>query len=264
MKKIISASYTLLLIVSMVFSYPFVMPEILKPYLQTPETEPPINQPDDTISQPDKKPEENIPPPLEIPLEFEIVEADYFDDALFIGDSRTVGLYEYGNLKNATYFASTGLSVFQAFENPVEVIDYGEILLTDLLEQADFKKVYIMLGVNELGYGHDSIVNKYSELVETVITMKPEAIIYLQANLHMTKEGSDADDTFNNKNIDLLNDSIKEMTNNETIFYIDVNEIFDDETGNLDPELTSDHSHVRGKHYAEWSDWLMTQAIELR
>ena len=31
---------------------------------------------------------------------------DYFTDALFIGDSRTVGIAEYGTIKNATYFAN--------------------------------------------------------------------------------------------------------------------------------------------------------------
>ena len=34
------------------------------------------------------------------------VDASYFDDALFIGDSRTVGLKEYGTLNNATFFTT--------------------------------------------------------------------------------------------------------------------------------------------------------------
>lgn len=33
------------------------------------------------------------------------VEKSYFNDALFIGDSRTVGISEYGDLNNATFFA---------------------------------------------------------------------------------------------------------------------------------------------------------------
>ncbi len=39
------------------------------------------------------------------------VESDYsyFDDALFIGDSRTVGIMEYGEFKNSDFFCSEGL-----------------------------------------------------------------------------------------------------------------------------------------------------------
>lgn len=41
--------------------------------------------------------------------EFCMVDDDWFDDAVFIGDSRTVGLRDYGGLNNATFYASTGL-----------------------------------------------------------------------------------------------------------------------------------------------------------
>ena len=47
------------------------------------------------------------------------VDASYFDDALFIGDSRTVGLKEYGTLNNATFFANTGLSIYDATSDPL-------------------------------------------------------------------------------------------------------------------------------------------------
>ena len=39
------------------------------------------------------------PTPEPTPLQFTTVDASYFDDALFIGDSRTVGIAEYGNLR---------------------------------------------------------------------------------------------------------------------------------------------------------------------
>ena len=42
-----------------------------------------------------------LQPQEELPL-FTAVEESYFDDALFIGDSRMVGVYEYAGLENAT------------------------------------------------------------------------------------------------------------------------------------------------------------------
>jgi len=49
----------------------------------------------------------------EVKEEEEPFKADttYFDDALFIGDSRTVGLAEYGNLGQAEVLADSGMSV---------------------------------------------------------------------------------------------------------------------------------------------------------
>ena len=99
-------------------------------------------------------PEETAEPtstPEPTPLQFTTVDASYFDDALFIGDSRTVGIAEYGSLKNATYFADVGLNVYVAQTKAVAVKNVGTVTLPQLLSQKTFGKVYIMLGINELG-----------------------------------------------------------------------------------------------------------------
>ena len=44
-----------------------------------------------------------------------------FSSVLFIGDSRTVGLSEYGDLGQADVFANSGMSVFDLFEARVSV-----------------------------------------------------------------------------------------------------------------------------------------------
>ena len=43
-----------------------------------------------------------------------VVTEEWFDDALFIGDSRVVGLRDYARLGKADYFCSVGLTVFDA------------------------------------------------------------------------------------------------------------------------------------------------------
>ncbi len=51
---------------------------------------------------------------------YETVEDSYFEDALFIGDSRTVGMYEYGGLEDtADFYAAKGLTVYRLFDTPV-------------------------------------------------------------------------------------------------------------------------------------------------
>ena len=181
---------------------------------------------------------------------------DYFTYALFIGDSRTVGIAEYGTIKNATYFANTGMSVYNIWSQKIDISSVGKVSLDELLDKQNFGKVYIMLGINEIGYNMSQTAKKYQELVKYVNTKQPKAIIYLQANLHVTKEKSDSDKSINNTRINKLNSAISKMANKKNIFYLDVNSIFDDSSGNLRADYTSDKVHIYGKYYKQWTEWI--------
>jgi len=148
------------------------------------------------------------PTPEPTPLQFTTVDASYFDDALFIGDSRTVGIAEYGNLKNATYFADVGLNVYVAQTKAVAVKNVGTVTLPQLLSQKTFGKVYIMLGINELGNDLDDITAKFSSLIDAVRAAQPNAIVYVEANLHVGPSRSSTDATFNNPRINRLNEKL--------------------------------------------------------
>ena len=85
---------------------------------------------------------------------FQTVDDSYFSDALFIGDSRTEGLALYGSLTNADFFSSVGLSIFKVTEKAAGNPNTGEsVTLSQNLAQKQYGKVYIMLGLNELGTG---------------------------------------------------------------------------------------------------------------
>lgn len=190
------------------------------------------------------------------------VEKTYFDDALFIGDSRTVGISEYGNLNNATFFANTGMSVYNVFEKSVSVPRVGKLKLEQLLTSKKFQKVYVMLGINELGYNTKKTIENYKKLIEYIKKTQSDAIIYIQGNLHVTAEKSNKDKIINNTNINNFNREISKIADNKKIFYIDVNEKFDDKSGNLNSEYTKDNVHIYAKYYKEWSNWLSQNAVK--
>lgn len=194
--------------------------------------------------------------------EKQIVEKSYFDDALLIGDSRTVGISEYGDLNNATFFANVGMSVYNIFDKTVSVPRVGKVKLEQLLTAKQFKKIYIMLGINELGYNLNNTLKKYQEVIKYLQKKQPDAIIYIEANLHVTELKSNQDSIFNNKNINKFNMEISKLADNKTIFYIDVNEKFDDENGNLSSNYSQDNIHIYAKYYKEWSDWLSKNAVK--
>lgn len=183
----------------------------------------------------------------------------YFDNALFIGDSRTVGLKKYGNIDNATFFAHIGLTLFDLDDCVIPVTDKQKLSFQEVLSYKKYDKIYLMLGINELGDSFDSIEKKYRETVTLLEESQKEATIYLCANMHITKEHSQQDDIFNNENVNRLNDMISGLADNETTFYLDVNELFDDEEGNLSEEYASDSFHVLGIYYQDWVNWIVNK-----
>lgn len=185
----------------------------------------------------------------------------YFDDALFIGDSRTVGLYEYGGLGNAEVLADTGMSIYKVFSKEFALKSGETVTLDEALSAKEFGKIYIMLGINELGYDFEQTVERFSEAIDTILTYQPQALIFIQANMHITKEKSDESDYFTNSNIDRYNEAISKLADNRQIFYLDVNPLYDDEQGCLSKEFTADHAHIKGKHYTEWVDFLLQNAV---
>ncbi|MBQ3931648.1 MAG: hypothetical protein II725_05170, partial [Firmicutes bacterium] len=76
----------------------------------------------------------------------------YYSDALFVGDSRFVGLQTYGKIDGALWFCSTGLGINNYNGKDVDVRGYGDINLETLLKKKSFGKIYIGMGINDLGY----------------------------------------------------------------------------------------------------------------
>lgn len=189
------------------------------------------------------------------------VSPEYFDDALFIGDSRTVGLMEYGSIKNATFFASIGMDIYNIYSTKVNVGKQGKIDLMSLLKNNRYSKVYIMLGINELGYNFDCTIKKYSQLIDTIKSCQPGVIIYVEANMHVSESRSASDNIFNNTNINKFNHLLALLAESKNAYYLDVNPLFDDSNGNLRADYTYDNTHVLGKHYKTWTDWIAENAI---
>ena len=223
-----------------------------------PDPAPDASEPEPDASVQEPEPPADVPP---APPTIGAVAEGYFDDALFIGDSRTVGLAEYGGLDGASFFANVGMSVYKVDSITVDFGDEGELTLEQLLSSHTYGKIYLMLGINELGYNQSTTLQRYSELVQRIRTLQPDAYILLEANLHVGADRSDSDDVINNPAIDSFNAQVAALADNETIFYLDVNSYFDDEDGNLKSDCTSDGVHVYGKYYAEWGEWLRANGV---
>lgn len=185
----------------------------------------------------------------------------YFDDALFIGDSRTVGMASYAPIDGATYFATVGLSTYKLDEAKSEVPGTQGMTFAQVLSAKQYGKIYIMLGINELGYTFQTTMQNFRDLITRIQTAYPGAIVYTQANLHVAASRSQTDAVVNNTVINNFNAALAEMADDETVFYLDVNPLFDDANGCLNAEFTRDGTHPVAKSYLTWSDWLRQHVI---
>ena len=148
------------------------------------------------------------------------------------------------------------MSVYNLFDAKVTLRDGSKKTLEQVLSQDRYLTIYVMLGINELGYDRQRTVAQYRSIVNRIQEMQPEAQLILEANLHVTQKKSSKSPIYNNENINALNGEIKKIADAERCYYINVNELFDDENGNLKAAYTSDGSHVLGKYYSIWVDWI--------
>ena len=194
---------------------------------------------------------------------FVTVEEDYFEDAVFIGDSRTVGLQDYGGLDKTDFFATVGMNVYDLWTDKFCEVNGEKVTLEEALTAKQYGKIYFQIGINEMGRGTlDGFMEKYAQSVEKIRELQPEAFIFLQGIMKVTAKKSNSDSIFNNQGIQARNERIAELADGITVFYIDVNEVVCDETGGLRADLTFDNLHLYGSKYGIWVDFLKTRGIK--
>ena len=193
--------------------------------------------------------------------EITTVTESYFENTLFIGDSRMLGFSIYRKLPGATYYCYQSASAFTILEKEHEVEEFGKITLSDLLYLKRFDKIYISLGINNVAAGLENHRNHYKNMLDFVIRTQPDAIIYLLGNLHVTAELKSDMIYLNNENINNINLFISQFEDKRQIFYFDPNEIYDDEFGNMNSELSYDKAHIYLRHYDRLLYFLLTHAV---
>ena len=195
------------------------------------------------------------------------VDRSYLKDALFIGDSRVQGLWEYGGITDvASFLCKESITTFTILDETLQFGRPGEnpqwMKLEDALKSTSFRKIYISLGINEVGYPDtESYYHNYRSLLEKIRGLQPDAIIYIEGMMHVTEELSRHDIAINNRIVVQRNKAVSTLANGHDIFYIDMNEHFCDDDGNLLAEMTGDGVHLYGSYYSRWTDAVLENAV---
>lgn len=213
----------------------------------------------DGSSAPDNEPPHTTVP--DTPSE-PIDPVEYYKDVLFIGDSRTAGMYIYGRIDGASYFARTSMTVNNCFNSTKSETGTGSLSLEAYLKKNQFGKIYILLGINEIGYSYNWIVTRYQKLITRIQELQPNAVIVIQSNMHVTKAKSDANpNTFNNARIDELNRRLSQLADGKRVFYLSFESIFDGADGCMNSDYSGDGVHLKAKSYKIWKNYLLSDGM---
>ena len=177
-----------------------------------------------------------------------------------------MGLDEYGGFQEeTTFFAATSLTIYQLFDSPKEfasLADGTKATLEEALRERQFGKIYLMLGINELGRGTtESFFMVYADAVNRIRQLQPNAIIFVQGIMRVSGQKSETDPVFNNVNINERNQALAAMADNQTIFYLEVNDALCDDNGDLIADYTYDQIHLKAKYYQIWKDYLFAHGV---
>ena len=192
-----------------------------------------------------------------------MVDESWYNNVLFIGDSRTMGLRDMARMGNAEYFASLEMSIFSYDYAVAYDTNIDGLTLEQLLASKTYDKIFVNLGINEAGYPIYSIIEYYGALVDMIRDAQPDATIILQGVLNVSKEYADGQTHFTPDNINAINDEIRALSNNQDIYYIDINAYFSDADGYLDPTLSQDGCHLTEEAYKEWATYISVDVGDL-
>jgi len=216
-----------------------------------------------TSAHPTKATEPPTEPPTE-PTEPQPVDISWFDDALFIGNSLTVGLREYGGLDGAEFFCDVGLTIFTARKNWVRDTSWNQVQLQHVLAREEFGKIYIALGINECGYERGYSLTGYQELLDFIRSYQPDATIIIHGLITTGRSKAAEASCWAPKNIYHYNEGLQELAaSNKNTLFIDFNTVIADEEGYLPEGWAWDGCHPKLEGYQQWGEWVRWNAAYL-
>lgn len=190
------------------------------------------------------------------------VEDTYFSDAVFLGDSRTEGFSLYSGLKEGEYLYSVGATVSSVFTKATEQTAAGKVPMLDALAGMECSKIYIMLGVNELGWvSSQTFRDQYAKVIDRIQADHPDATVAIQSILPVSQAQDDKKTYVNNARIREYNALLEELAEEKGCVYLDIASAVSDETGCLRADWTFDGVHLNTAGCQAWLQYLKEHPI---
>lgn len=181
-----------------------------------------------------------------------MVDIRYFSKVVFVGDSRTEGLVLYSGLPNINGFCYKGLTVNKLTSSAnIYVEGYGNgYTCYDAISLVPYDSYYCSFGINELGWVNiDVFIDYFNDLLDHIKSVNPDAVVYVQNILPISKSESDSTSIFTQERINLFNEEILAMCQErKDVIYLDVASAVTDAEGYLPEEAASDGIHCNADY----------------
>ena len=195
--------------------------------------------------------------------EGEPVDADYFDDAVFIGDSIINGLkLNSAIVRSSTWLVNDNMTVASAETDTIELDDGTTTKLLDALDAEQYGKVYIMLGVNDLTAPADEWAGQYEELLADIAEKQPDAVIYVMGVMPVSRIAAQGKDHLSPASIVSHNQALFKVLWNNGYYYLDTYGQFADAEGYLASEDNTDGIHLTASKYLEMYQYICGRTVE--
>jgi len=202
-----------------------------------------------------------------------IEDGTFFNDAVFIGDSVVVALKNYvavgGDFGEALFLCRPSYSARHAVDRTMYLTYRGRnVTVPEALTISEAKKVFIMLGMNDVGViGYEKSMEYMEKLIASVREACPELQIFFMACTPIYVSGQTG--WLTNANMDAYNELLKTYAEENGCFYIDTATPMKDPYGGLIGEYSSDmYVHLNEKGCRLWTrilkDFLLEHKGELK
>ena len=190
------------------------------------------------------------------------VDDDFFSDAAFLGNSLVDGFRLYSGLTTCDVYAATSMTVVGVGSSNSILLQNGGLgTIYQGVAQETYGKIYILLGINEIGYVTSSFKQMYGDMLDTLAGLQPDADIYVMSLTPVSEYKSSTDSTFSMSRVREYNEALYELAEEKGCYYIDLVEALSDDTGYLPSSVTSDGIHFSADHYKVWLEYLRTHYV---
>lgn len=180
----------------------------------------------------------------------------FFADAAILGNSLVEGLRLYSKLK-VDYYSGTSMSIYSALYTKNVRLNNGAYgTQIDAMAQKQYGKIYIELGINEMGSSIDTNISRYRILLDQIRAVQPNADIYVMAvtPTSRTKIGT----SFSKDRVVAYNNALYNLAAEWGCWYLDDFTPLADSEGYLPASQTWDGVHFTVAKYADWENIIRT------
>lgn len=187
---------------------------------------------------------------------------DWFRDAAFIGDSRMKGIMNFAKFEYAADFSHVGLTVADVFTKPYIETESGSVTVSEALQGGTYGKIYMMTGLNELGwYDTDKFIEYYGDLVDHAKQTHPEAQIYVIGIMPVGAKATAEQAHLTNDRVQMFNGLILGMCEAKQVYFVDGFEAVAS-NGSLPDDASPDGVHMEPGYCKMLTDYLLSHTVE--